>query len=611
MVGVSAAEIERLRQTAQPAGAVASFLQPSNQADLHRALAGRQIAALVCKSVDGGLAPAELVQIVRQRRPDLPVLVVPDGAPPDQLARCIEAASKIADCSFPSLPASREECFRRAAAAARIGVWELDLEENTVRWIADASPCGSARATDLRTTYPRFLRMICAEDRDVVDQHVQKCLRTGEPLEVEFRMRHQYHKGGWTRLQGGSRPGPDGKPRYLAGVALDVTDHRRTLEQVRRQFQELAALRAIGAAIASNLDLHVSLSIALDQLPEELHVDAACILLWNPRLEVLEYASGRGFGSREPREARLRLGQGLAGRAALLRLPMQTSDLDDPGDSPLHHPLLAHHGFADALAVPLVANDRLLGVVELFHRSPIELTSEQMEFVNALVGELAVAIEHMMLIGDLRRANEELLRAYDGIIEGWAKALDLRDTDTEDHTLRVTEMTLRLAQYMGIPEEDLVHIRRGALLHDIGKMGVPDAILFKEGKLSPSERQTMEMHPFNGYKLLCGLEFLRPALDIVLCHHERWDGTGYPYGLQGEEIPLAARIFAVVDVWDALRSNRPYRKALPEQEVRRYIAAQSGTHFDPNVVDAFLRLLASDDEARNLGQSEPSLQRAA
>ena len=616
VVGVSNADLGLVVQSAEQAGISLEVVHSADEELLRRALKHDGVRALLCGNAWDLLTSADVVRIVRQCRPDLPILIVPKGTAPDRIAGTLHAAAILA--GYPSanlctlcVPDGRDECFRRAAAAARIGIWELDLEANEVRWFADASPCGSPRSIEFRTSYPRFLRMICAEDREEVDQRVQHCLRTGEPLNVEFRLRHLRQQGGWTRLQGGRRPGADGNPRYLVGVALDVTDHRKTLEQVRRQFEELTALRAMEAAIVSNLDLRVSLSIALDQLPQGLQVDAACVLLWNPRQEVLEYAAGRGFGAREPLGARLRLGEGLAGRAALHRVPMQTADLDDPAASPIHHPLLVHHQFADALAIPLIANDRLLGVVELFHRAPIALTSEQMEFLNVLMGQLAVAVEHMVLIKDLRRANDELIRAYDGIIEGWAKALDLRDTDTEDHTLRVTDMTVRLARAMGIPDEELVHIRRGALLHDIGKMGVPDSILLKEGPLNAEEWEVMRMHPFNAYKLLCGLEFLRPALDIVLCHHERWDGTGYPYGLQGEEIPLAARIFTVVDVWDALRSDRPYRRGLPEAEVQRYIAAQSGKQFDPSVVAAFLRLLASDDEARSGENEDPRLRQAA
>jgi putative two-component system response regulator len=199
------------------------------------------------------------------------------------------------------------------------------------------------------------------------------------------------------------------------------------------------------------------------------------------------------------------------------------------------------------------------------------------------------------LLDERQQAAEELARAYDATLEGWSRALDLRDHETEGHSRRVTEMTVRLAQAMGLSDEVIAHIRRGALLHDIGKMGIPDAILRKPGPLSAEEWVVMRRHPVLAYELLSPISYLEPALDIPWCHHEKWDGSGYPRGLAGEAIPLAARIFAIVDVWDALSNDRPYRKASPPAEVVAYLATQSGTHFDPAVVDLFLRLLADDD----------------
>jgi putative two-component system response regulator len=198
---------------------------------------------------------------------------------------------------------------------------------------------------------------------------------------------------------------------------------------------------------------------------------------------------------------------------------------------------------------------------------------------------------------ELERANAELAEAYDTTLEGWSRALELRDQETDGHTRRVTEMTLRLARAMGLSEAERVHIRRGALLHDIGKMAIPDGILLKPGPLTPKEWSLMRHHPIYAHELLSPIRFLEPALDIPYCHHERWDGAGYPRGLKGEEIPLAARIFAVVDAWDALRSERPYHRALPEAEVRAQLQAQAGSHFDPAVVAAFLDLLADDTSA--------------
>ncbi len=194
--------------------------------------------------------------------------------------------------------------------------------------------------------------------------------------------------------------------------------------------------------------------------------------------------------------------------------------------------------------------------------------------------------------GQILALNRELVRSYDTTIEGWSRALDLRDHETEGHSRRVTDMTLLLARACGLDEVDLVHIRRGALLHDIGKMGVPDAVLLKPGPLTDDEFRVMQRHPTYAYEMLREVPFVLPALAIPYCHHEKWDGSGYPRGLKGEDIPLAARLFAVVDVWDALRSDRPYRRAWPVGKTRDHIAALAGSHFDPQIVQVFLREIA-------------------
>ncbi len=194
------------------------------------------------------------------------------------------------------------------------------------------------------------------------------------------------------------------------------------------------------------------------------------------------------------------------------------------------------------------------------------------------------------LLDDLRSTNEELSQSYDATLAGWIAALDLRDHETEGHSWRVTEMAVQLGRRMGIEGEALTHLKRGALLHDIGKMGIPDAVLLKPGPLTNEEWDIMRLHPVYAYEWLSSINFLSPALEIPYCHHERWDGTGYPRGLKGEDIPVAARIFAVVDVWDALRSDRPYRPALPESNTREYIRSQGGKQFDSKVVEAFLNM---------------------
>ena len=201
---------------------------------------------------------------------------------------------------------------------------------------------------------------------------------------------------------------------------------------------------------------------------------------------------------------------------------------------------------------------------------------------------------------DLGEANRQLQQAYTATITGWSRALDLRDEETQGHSERVTMMTLFLASSLGVAEGALIHIERGALLHDIGKMGVPDRVLLKPGPLDDGEWELMRRHPALAHEMLAPVAFLRPALDIPFCHHEKWDGTGYPRCLRGEQIPLAARLFAVVDVWDALRSDRPYRKAWEQDRVLDHIRGLAGTHFDPQVVTAFLTLMAEDEGGRSL-----------
>ena len=218
--------------------------------------------------------------------------------------------------------------------------------------------------------------------------------------------------------------------------------------------------------------------------------------------------------------------------------------------------------------------------------SPIE---EETVFYRLYNEALIRKLEDKML--DLEKANSELIRAYDTTIEGWSKAMELRDKETQGHTQRVTSLTLKLARQMNIPEAEMVHIRRGALLHDIGKMGVSDKILHKPAELSDEEWEQMRRHPVFAFEMLSSIKYLKPALDIPYCHHEKWDGTGYPRGVKGEKIPLSARIFAVVDVWDALTSERPYRDAWTEEQTIEYIKSNIGKHFDPQVVSEFLKLI--------------------
>jgi len=361
--------------------------------------------------------------------------------------------------------------------------------------------------------------------------------------------------------------------------------------QLERQLQRLGALREIDLAITSSLDLRVTLDVILDQVTSRLQVDAAGVLLLNPRTQLLEHAAGRGFRGRAMMQSRMRVGEGLAGRCALERRTVHHPHLPDVYARLVRGTAMAAEGFVVYYSTPLVAKGLVLGVLEVFHRSQLETEPDWLGFLEALAGQAAIAIDNATLFDNLQRANLDLILAYDTTLEGWSRALDLRDKETEGHTQRVMDLTLDLARAMGLREEDLVHVRRGALLHDIGKMGIPDHILLKPGPLTDDEWVIMKKHPGYALDLLSPIAYLRPALDIPYAHHEKWDGTGYPRGLRGEQIPLAARIFAVIDVWDALRSDRPYRPAWSHDKALTHIREQAGKHFDPAVVAAFMKLL--------------------
>lgn len=364
----------------------------------------------------------------------------------------------------------------------------------------------------------------------------------------------------------------------------------RLFDDAERRSGHLQALRSIDLAITASLDLQITLDVFVEQVLSQLKLDAVSVLLLNPHMLTLEYTYGRGFHSDALRHTSLRMGEGLAGRAALERRVIHIENLTESPNDLLRSPHLREEGFVTYIAVPLVSKGQIKGVLETFLRKPFNPDLEWMTFLEMLAGQAAIAVDNAMLFDALQRSNTELALAYDTTIEGWSCALDLRDKETEGHTLRVTELTMRLARAMGINESEMIHIRRGALLHDIGKMGIPDAILLKPGPLTDEEWVIMRKHPVYALDLLSSIPYLRPALDIPYYHHEKWDGTGYPCKLKGEQIPLAARIFAVADVWDALRSDRPYRVGWPESKARDFIVSEAGKHFDPKVIEVFKNL---------------------
>lgn len=376
----------------------------------------------------------------------------------------------------------------------------------------------------------------------------------------------------------------------LADQSVQAISNANLFAETRLRVERLKALRDIDVAITSSFDVRVTFNILLEQVASQLRVDAVDILILNEHTHELDFLVGRGFRTAGLQNTHLRLGKGYAGTVALERRLIHIADLSAEGSQLQQARSFAGEGFVSYFGVPLIAKGQVQGVLEVFHRQSLHPDQEWIEFLETLGGQAAIAIDNAALFNSLQRSNVDLTLAYDATIEGWSHALDLRDKETEGHTQRVTNMTVRLAQTMNIGDNEMTHIRRGALLHDIGKMGIPDGILLKPGPLTDEEWLIMKKHPVYAYEMLSPIQYLGPALDIPYCHHEKWDGTGYPRGLKGEQIPLSARIFAIVDVWDALSSDRPYRTAWPEAKVREHVRSLSGSHFDPQVVAAFLQL---------------------
>jgi len=388
-----------------------------------------------------------------------------------------------------------------------------------------------------------------------------------------------------------------------ANAELDRRVEKRTAEllkakrQIEQQFFRIQALRENDLAILGTTDMRVALRTIAEQAKTQLRVDLISILLFNSPLLVLEAAVVIGAHTPELQNARVHLGETLIGRSALERHTLAFPDLSATLAIPQEDKWAQIEKLQACYSVPLIAKGNVVGVLFLGNRTGLQPDQEWLDFLDTLAGQAAMAIDSIKAFEDLQRSNYELALAYNRTIEGWSHALDLRDRETKDHTSRVTETTIMLARMAGMSEMEIMHVKHGSLLHDIGKMGIPDSILLKENPLSDEQWGIMRKHPEYAYEMLFPIEYLRPALDIPYCHHEKWDGSGYPRGLKGEEIPLAARLFAVVDVWDALCSDRPYRKGWSEEKVREYIRLQAGTHFDPQAVDLFLRYVMGETRA--------------
>ena len=477
-----------------------------------------------------------------------------------------------------------EETYRDLFESAFDAVFLLDKDRN----LLDINSRGVELSGYLKSELlsMSYYDLVLPADREHFDG-IMDALTAGE--KIVFEMHWRSKQGNVIHFEGASTPRFSETGEFISTrcTLRDITDRVKAKVDLENQLQKLAALNKIDRTITASLDLQVTLETILDQIVITLGVDAADILILNPQTKTFEFGASLGFRTDALRFTSLRLGEGLAGQAAFEQRVINIPNLGDSSSELASIPRIKEESFVSYHALPLKAKGQVKGILEIFHRRQFTADPDWLAFLETLARQSAIAIDNIELFENLQRTSTELIHSYDSTLEGWALALDLRDNETEGHTQRVTKLTVRLAGEMGFSDEEIVHIRRGALLHDIGKMGIPDHILKKPGQLTDEEWQVMREHPVLAYKMLSDIPFLRPALDIPYYHHEKWDGSGYPHGLAGEQIPLAARIFSIVDVYDALNSDRPYRKAWSKSKIAAYLREQKEVHFDPMVYEKF------------------------
>ena len=489
----------------------------------------------------------------------------------------------------------KERLLSEAQRIGHIGSWSYDITSDSMKFSDEMYRLLDIQQEEFHHNREEFLALVYPSDRPTAARWFANIAEATQSKDLDFRIFHKNGELCYLHCTGVVEFDTATKPARFIGTAQDVTERRTAEMQINQQIKRLTALSDIDRAIISSFDQRYTLNVILSHIISLLQVDAVSILLLDSEQNLLTYTAGQGFRTKLMETTQVRVGEGHAGRSAKERRMVRIPDLRETTNLAEFNTLVMTEGFVSYIAMPLIAKGSVKGVLEVYHRSMLQPYQDWLEFFHTLVGQTAIAIENTTLFENLRETNKELVQAYDATIEGWSRAMDLRDRETEGHTQRVTKMTLALARSMGINESRLLHLRRGALLHDIGKLGVPDHILFKPGALTHEEREIIEKHVDFAYEMLAPIPYLKPALNIPYFHHEKWDGTGYPLGLKGEQIPLEARIFALIDVWDALLSDRPYRQAWTREKTIEYIRSEAGSHFDPRVVGCFLEMINGTD----------------
>ena len=556
----------------------------------------RALGVLVVHAATGGVFDAEESRLVADMADALAAAIDRLDAEAQRVEarkertfRADVASAAFREESLPPLLAALAEAVERrlSAAGALVALWDED--HGRIALSVGRGALGAIGSEDAAIAEEAARLLGAAGSADEATRGLSDRLLPGTEV-TAWSLRDGPHRVGLLAVAWGAAPS-----RALLAAGAEATGplalalgKARLFEANRDRLATLLALHETGVDLGSSRDRDALLRSIVDRAQGLVQGTMAGLYLKREdgKLElVLASGSLATYVG-----AILAPGEGVAGTVATTREPILLGDYRTwPGRSPV----FSAAGIGSVIGVPVLWRGEVLGSLFVNHMVPGRFGAADLETVRLFAEQAAVAIANARLIGDLKGAAEEISLAYHATLEGWVHALDLRDKETEGHTQRVVNRTLDLARRAGIPEEAMIHVRRGALLHDIGKVGIPDRILQKTGPLTDEEWAVMRLHPKYAHDMLAGIGFLRPALDIPWAHHEKWDGTGYPRGLSGEEIPIAARVFAVVDIWDALVFDRPYRKAVPVPEVRAYLRKIAGTHLDARLVDLFL---ATDPE---------------
>ena len=466
--------------------------------------------------------------------------------------------------------------------------------ENGVRTFVNEAYCRYFGLTPEQALSSNFLLQVADEDRHAIEEKISRLQDGTIDVETEIhRVIRPDGSLGWQEWTDQAIRDQQGNLIEFQSIGRDITERKQAEDSLLKQmaFDELMTRLLARFATCAYDEVDASIEIGLKEITEFMEIDYADILILSQDRKTWKMTyqwSASHFSPSIPPTESIPTGQLVWSEIKLFQgeaIKINTFD-DYPAEAQIDRRFTESEGAKSLLSVPIRGQEQLtFGCIDLIsYANPVNWSDSDVTHMKIIGDSIANLLER-------KRAEENLAEAYDTTLEGWAKALELRDKETEGHSRRVTEATLAVARAMDFTDEELTQIRRGSILHDIGKMGIPDDILRKNGPLTEAERLIVQKHPTTAYELLKPISYLEKALDIPYCHHEKWSGSGYPRGLKGEEIPLAARIFAVVDVWDALSSDRPYRSAWPREKVADYLIDESGKHFDPHVLDVFLQMM--------------------